>query len=72
MSDTRHQFTPIVTVTLREDGRYEVEFDWTDSYQGGYTGDDIDLDYKPESEAVIDAVDQWINRQPSSLIIGNK
>jgi hypothetical protein len=54
-------FTPIVNVTRREDGRYDVEFDWADSYVGDTEGPDV--------EAACEALDAWVKRQPKTVIV---
>lgn len=71
MSEVKHQFTPIATVTRREDGRFDVVVDWSDSYQGGYTDDNPDPDH-PEGVAACDAIDAWIKTQAKAFIIPAK
>lgn len=56
-----HQFTPIVSVTLREDGRYDWEVDWGGAYFGSYdlTNDDVPEDGDAAVRAIA-AVDAWV------------
>lgn len=65
----QHVFNPVVTVTLREDGRYRVQFDWSDSYQYAFDTDTeselSESEAFPECDLVCAAVDSWVtDRHP--------
>lgn len=55
-----HQFTPIVSVTLRDDGRYDLDVDWGSSYFGSYDAANDDVSEGAESVLqAIAAMDVW-------------
>jgi len=66
-----HQFTPIVSVLLREDGRYDAEFDWGDAHWDSFESDDQNgLDPEdPRVLAACAAVDKWVTEHPAKIII---
>lgn len=60
MSGQTVTFLPIVSVTRRNDGRWNVHFDWADS---------CDSADKPISWAACEAIDEWVKSQPKTIII---
>lgn len=68
-------FTPFVAVSLREDGRVDVRFDWSDSYV--YSHDNYDhrirrkrsWHWAPYADDIGEALDSFIKRNPSRFII---
>lgn len=70
-SFTRHAFGPVLHMFPREDGRYDVEVYFGDSYldsdrasgEWGYFSDE------PEVEAACAALDKWLERFPKKFVI---
>ena len=67
----RHVFLPVVALTEREDGRYDVKIDWLGSYDHTTTAGDDRFDDQPGSpgDRASRALDAWIKTQRSGFII---
>jgi hypothetical protein len=69
-----HQFTPVVNVRRRDDGRFEVDIEWLDAYYGSYLADGTDVATTEDARDVdIDracaAVDAWRTNGPRTFLI---
>lgn len=67
---TLHTFQPTVIVTPREDGRYDVEFDWSDAYIGGHdpeTEHEADEEH-PDREHAVSAIDRLRLSLPATYV----
>lgn len=71
-------YTPFVTVKKREDGRFDVEIDWSCSFQYSHDNDESrreigsgmrDYHWAPYAEDQERALDHWIASQPTTFII---
>ena len=63
---TTHRFMPLVSMKLREDGRYDLEIDWTDSQIESWDEEKndavvIDGPGEPGQDAA-QALDAWIKK----------
>lgn len=64
---TTQTFLPIVTLTMREDGRWGMDFDWSSSATDesyGPGGEEFD-----QCSQACDAVDDWVHKQPTKFVI---
>ena len=65
-------FQPIVSVVEREDGRFDIEIDWADSYSHTFDGVEDEV-YESEpgtlGQKAADALDQWLQNQPKHFVI---
>lgn len=71
-------FTPFVAASLREDGRIQVTFDWSDCYQYSHdnyahrvAAHDHDPHWAPYAEDLGAALDDWIARMPTTIIVNS-
>lgn len=65
MSEPVHVFLPIVSARKRDDGRYEVTFDWGSSY----SDDSSTATDSREAWEVCEAINEWVSGQPEKFII---
>ena len=67
---TDFRFSPLVTVSLADDGELTLEIDWAQSSEGEW--DEDSCEYRPSAlaEQVAEALDVWIKSQPERIVIG--
>jgi hypothetical protein len=66
----KYVFDPIAYVTPREDGRMTVEFDWESSHRHTLENGEMVAATDDELDEVTDALDLWLESQPSVFLIG--
>lgn len=69
----KQRFQPIVSLTPRDDGRFDVEVDWDSSQIPGWdieASEEVYDDSTPEAIAAAEALDAWVDRSgPQRFII---
>lgn len=62
-----HMFQPFVCLTPRPDGRFAVDFDWSDAYLGENTEDG--WNDRGNGKPACDAMDAWVRTLPAQFVI---
>lgn len=68
--EVKYCYSPFVSVKGRPDGRFEVTFDWSDSYQYSHHAEMGD-DYYPYAMDQGEALDKWVQSMPQTFIINS-